>query len=77
MMHISFQSEAPHWENLECQKGHKYLFSELSADWPEAYAECALYGGFLVNIGGIAEQNCLLRHASSQNYDNWYWTAGK
>ena len=25
----------------------------------------------------IKEQNCLLRHASSQNYDNWYWTGGK
>ena len=59
------------------QTGHKYLFSDFSADWPEAYAECELYGGWLVNIDNIGEHNCLLRHASAQNYASWYWTGGK
>ena len=59
------------------QKGHKYLFSDFSADWQEAFAECELYGGWLVNFNSFAEHNCILRHASAQNYDNWYWIGGE
>ena len=57
------------------------MFSDITTDWPsdwtEAFAECELYGGWLVNIADIKEQNCLMTHASAQNYNTWYWTGGK
>ena len=40
---------------------HKYLFSDTSSTWVEAWAECELLGGWLVHIGSQQEQNCLLR----------------
>ena len=40
---------------------HKYLFSDTSSGWVEAWAECELLGGWLVHIGSQQEQNCLLR----------------
>ena len=67
--------------NLYLQRGHKYLFSDTALTWQDARAECALYGGWLVNIGGfhsgVEEQNCLLRYGHSQGYDAWYWTDGR
>ena len=67
--------------NLYLQRGHKYLFSDTALTWQDARAECALYGGWLVNIGGfhsgVEEQNCILRYGHSQGYDAWYWTDGK
>ena len=53
------------------------MFSDFSADWPEAFAECELNGGWLVDIDNIGEHNCLLRHASAQNFKNYYWTGGE
>ena len=66
----------PQWVDLECEAGHKYLFSEITLNFEDAMGECGLYGGWLVSIGGQAEQNCLLRHGRSQGYDAWYWTDG-
>ena len=81
----------PSWQKLECQvalsfkllitgtfsqEGHKYLFSDVSHSWSDALSECYLYGGSLVTIENIWEQNCLLRYAQSQGYDEWYWTDG-
>ena len=60
-----------------CQAGHKYLFSDVSHNWEEARGECELYGGWLVNIGSLQEQNCLMRHGKSEGYNAWYWTDGK
>merc|ERR1719348_2771906 len=64
----------PQWENLECETGHKYLFSEETHNWYDSVAECALYGGWLVHIGNIDEQNCLLKYGNSQNFAAFYWT---
>ena len=64
-------------QNLS-QAGHKYLFSDELHSWDEARAECALYGGWLVNIGGVREHNCLNRfaHSSVELVNKWYWTDG-
>ena len=62
--------------NLYLQRGHKYLFSDTALSWQDARAECALYGGWLVNIQTVEEQNCLVRHGRSQGLDTWYLTDG-
>ena len=61
-----------------CQEGHKYLFSDVATSWDEALVECELYGGWLVNIGSVQEQNCLMRfgHSKTELVDKWYWTDG-
>ena len=71
------EERTPHWENLECEPGHKYLFSEVTMTWEEARVECDLSGGWLVDINRLEEQNCLLRQGNSQGYDTWYHTDGK
>ena len=60
------------------QEGHKYLFSDATHTWDEALVECELYGGWLVNIGSVTEQNCLMRfgHSKTELVDKWYWTDG-
>merc|ERR1712179_701693 len=68
-------SSIPHWENLECEVGHKYLFSGITHTWQDAKLECELDGAFLLNLKDISEQNCLMRFAQTQqNIDHWYWT---
>ena len=64
---------------LCCKEGHKYLFSDVATSWDEALVECELYGGWLVNIGGVREHNCLLEfgHSKAELVDKWYWTGGK
>ena len=59
------------------QARHKYLYSDGARGWEDARAECALYGGWLVNIGSLEEQNCLVRYGRSQGYDNWYYMDGE
>ena len=48
----------------------------MATSWDEALVECELYGGWLVNIGGVREQNCLLEfgHSKAELVDKWYWT---
>lgn len=58
------------------QKGHKYLFSDVSHTWFEARAECELYGGWLVQIKEFAEFNCLMRHGKREEIHTWYWIDG-
>ena len=60
-----------------CQARHKYLYSDGARGWEDARAECALYGGWLVNIQTVEEQNCLVRHGRSQGLDTWYLTDGE
>ena len=43
--------------------------------WQEAYGECVLYGGELVQIETLKEQNCLVNHGSGLG-SHWYWTSG-
>ena len=40
--------------------------------------ECELYGGWLVNISGVRENNCLNRFAHSKIglVNKWYWIDG-
>merc|ERR1712243_485736 len=64
----------PNWQNLECEQGHKYLFSEIVHNWEDSIAECRLYGGWLVDIKDQKEQNCLMRYGISQGYNDWFHT---
>merc|ERR1719348_1889403 len=74
---ISFISgnelKAAEWLPLECQQGHKYLYSEMMLSWAEARAECTLYGGWLLTLGSLQEQNCLMKAGISLPR-SWYWT---
>ena len=67
----------PQWMNLGCEDNHKYLFSDVVHSWFDAVAECQLYGGWLLSLGSLEEQNCLLRYGQSQGLDAWYWTDGR
>ena len=75
-LEIASKTSSPHWEQL-CHKGHQYLFSEDALDWNEARATCKLLGGYIVRIEDIHENNCLLKHALNNGYENWWWTSGK
>merc|ERR1712029_921473 len=66
----------PQWQDLECEKGHKYLFSEEARPWQDAKEECELYGGWLVDIRSQAEANCLMRYGTSLGDCHSYWTDG-
>ena len=67
---IKSNSSAPHWETLDCQPGHKYLFSENKMTWPDARVECELYGAYLLEISGIKKNNCLLKYAESEGWQD-------
>ena len=49
----------------------------MTHSWEDAFGECELYGGWLVRIDTLQEQNCLMRHGKSEGYNAWYWTDGK
>ena len=49
----------------------------MTHSWEDARGECELYGGWLVAIKSLEEQNCLMRHGKSEGYNAWYWTDGK
>ena len=59
------------------QEGYKYLFSDITHNWNDAIAECQLYGGWLVDVTGVEEHNCILRFGKSQGFNTWYWIDGK
>merc|ERR1712126_642539 len=64
------------WLNLECETGHKYLFSSNAMTWSESVAECALYGGWLLDINSIQEQNCIVRNIRNHGTTTWYFHDG-
>merc|ERR1711936_418529 len=68
----------PSWQEVECRYDTKtkYLFSELSLTWEEAKGECQLYGGWLLNLNNLVEQNCLLKHAVTNEISGWFWHDG-
>ena len=74
-LEVTSKTSTPHWEQL-CHKDHQYLFSEDALDWNEARAMCELYGGYLVRIEDIHENNCLLKYALNNGYENRWWTSG-
>ena len=59
---------------------HKYFFSAEFQSWLGAELECQAMGGELLSIGGLREQNCLVKYAHSNDEANvlesWYWTDG-
>merc|ERR1711874_124235 len=64
----------PEWQNLNCEAGHKYLFSDGARPWYSARDECELYGGWLLSIDSQKEQNCLVRYAHSSGLQaGWFW----
>merc|ERR1739844_227442 len=70
---LSSGSTLPKWENLNCEEGHKYLFSDVTHTWHDARDECELYGGWLVSINDRHEQNCLLEYAQSAVHHGYFW----
>ena len=74
---VPTKSSSPSWQNLDCEPGHKYIFSDLKMTWHEAVAECQLYGGWLVYIASRKEQNCLVKYAHSAGLQHWYFHDGK
>ena len=78
LVSVVFCSSTPEWQELHCEEGHKYLFSEVKMTWEEARGECQLYGGWLVDLRTRREQNCLLRYAQAAGVtEDWYWHDGK
>merc|ERR1719347_389755 len=75
---ITLQGDAlsPSWQFLECEEGHKYLFSEDTRTWEEARAECQLYGGWLLDISSMEEQYCLMEFAQNFQLFHWWWHDG-
>ena len=70
-------SSLPSWHDLQCEPGHKYLFSDLYHTWQDAREECELYGGWLLSINSQQEQNCLVRFAHSSGLQaGWFWHDG-
>ena len=69
-------SNLPEWKDLECQRGHKYLFSDVGHNWEDSRGECELYGGWLVQINDLAEYTCLLSEGKKLGSGGWYWTDG-
>eukprot|EP00092_Neocalanus_flemingeri_P048939 GFUD01056073.1.p1 GENE.GFUD01056073.1~~GFUD01056073.1.p1 ORF type:complete len:152 (+),score=24.19 GFUD01056073.1:72-527(+) len=53
--------------------GGRYYFSENSATWTEAIGFCQRYGGHLLQIENIQENNCLLKEAMSRNKAGVWW----
>merc|ERR1712227_338504 len=71
---VTLASSTPQWQDLNCEAGHKYLFSEVEMTWEEARGECELYGGWLVDLKSRKEQNCILRYAQTAGVtETWYW----
>jgi len=60
----------PSWVNI-CSG--TYLFSKDKTTWSDAYGECELYGGHLLQIDGLAENFCLLKYAHAEAPADWYW----
>merc|ERR1712137_934428 len=66
----------PEWKDLECEEGHKYLFSDITHNWEDSRGECELYGGWLVQINDLKEFNCLMRYGQKEGLEKEYWTDG-
>ena len=75
---LTVSCSLPGWEELQCEEGHKYLFSDIKLTWQDARVECELYGGWLLSINSMQEQNCLVRFSlSSGLHTGWFWHDGR
>merc|ERR1711962_1875805 len=64
----------PHWEAV-CNTS--LLFSEDKKNWEDAWGECELYGGNLVQIRSMELNYCILRHAHTKGLPaDGYWHSG-
>merc|ERR1711973_1023169 len=72
-VNVNSKEGGPEWVDLECERGYKYLFSDLEVTWQDAIAECTLYGGHLVDVTSQQEHNCLVRYGRSKGLNTWYW----
>ena len=63
----------PQWQELNCEANHKYYFSDSTLNWQDAREVCELYGGWLLSINSLQEQNCLVRHAMTAVHHGWFW----
>merc|ERR1711874_63563 len=71
---LTVSCSLPGWEDLQCEEGHKYLFSDIKLTWQDAREECELYGGWLLSINSQREQNCLVRFAHSSGLQaDYFW----
>ena len=54
------------------------MFSDVTNNRTHSWAECELYGGWLVQINDLEEYNCLLRDGKILEVNDlgegWYWT---
>ena len=74
------------WNVLEnrtsCQNS-SYIFSFHDHNWHHALQQCRLYGGYLLSINSLQEQNCVLELAKQRNvtrgsrYYGDYWHDGE
>ena len=69
-------STLPDWVELDCSPGHQYFFSDKVLSWFDAIDECNLYGGYLVAVNSLQEQNCLLKYGKTAQLDRWFWING-
>jgi hypothetical protein len=52
--------------------GNQYLLSTDKATWAQAKSNCELFGGYLVQINGVIENNCLLEYGTLRHF----WHSG-
>ena len=50
--------------------GNQYLLSTDKATWAQAKSNCELFGGYLAQINGVIENNCLLEYG--RHGDMWH-----
>ena len=79
VMGVSSRNLLPDWVSLDCDGDHQYFFSDQRLSWFDASDECNLYGGYLLRIDSLEEQNCLLKYGHSANIQvrgSWFWQDG-
>ena len=83
ILSFSTSSSLPDWVPSDCEDdggvdgGHQYFFSDIKLSWFDASDECNLYGGYLLRIDSLEEQNCLLKYGQSANLNSaWFWQDG-
>ena len=77
VMGVSSRNLLPDWVSLDCDGNHQYFFSDQKLTWSEASDECNLYGGYLLRIDSLEEQNCLLKYGYLANLAGpWFWQDG-
>ena len=53
------------------------LIRSKKLSWFDASDECNLYGGYLLHIDTLKQQNCLLDYEHIANIAGWFWQDGE